>query len=176
MQKSAAISPRIREFRHFYTNLIFAFGANAYLCDVKMKHKLLISNLDGLAEAAEEFLREAAGHSLIAFYAPMGAGKTTFITALCRALGVREDAVSSPTFAIVNEYRDRAGEPVYHFDFYRIERPEEALDIGLYDYLDSGSLCLMEWPENIETLLPEETMKVSIAVKDDGQREITWED
>ena len=105
----------------------------------------------------------------------MGAGKTTFTTALCRRLGVRTDAVSSPTFAIVNEYRTGSGEPVYHFDFYRINKLEEALDIGLYDYLDSGALCLMEWPENIEELLPEETLKVSIAVGPDGSRTLTWD-
>ena len=106
----------------------------------------------------------------------MGAGKTTFITALCKALGVQEDAVSSPTFAIVNEYCARGGAPVYHFDFYRIERPEEALDIGLYDYLDSGALCLMEWPENIASLLPEETLRVEISVAPDGSRRLEWAD
>ena len=105
-----------------------------------------------------------------------GAGKTTFTTAVCKALGVQEDAVSSPTFAIVNEYRTGTGEPLYHFDFYRIERLEEALDIGLYDYLDSGALCLMEWPENIEELLPEETLKVSITVGQDGARTVSWSD
>jgi tRNA threonylcarbamoyladenosine biosynthesis protein TsaE len=106
----------------------------------------------------------------------MGAGKTTFTTALCKALGVQEDAVSSPTFAIVNEYRGGLGQPIFHFDFYRIENPAEALDIGLYDYLDSGYLCLMEWPENIEGLLPEETLKVSISVQPDGSRLVSWED
>ena len=141
-----------------------------------MKQEILISNLQDLPRAAASFLKEIGEHRLIAFHAPMGAGKTTFITALCKALGVREDAVSSPTFAIVNEYRAGNGEPVYHFDFYRIERLEEALDIGLYDYLDSGALCLMEWPENIEDLLPEETLDVTIAVRPDGSRIISWED
>lgn len=89
---------------------------------------------------------------------------------------MRDDAVSSPTFAILNEYRSSAGDPVFHFDFYRIKTPAEALDLGLYDYLDSGDLCLMEWPENIEELLPEETLKVSICVQDDGSRVISWED
>ena len=106
----------------------------------------------------------------------MGAGKTTFTTAVCKVLGVSEDAVSSPTFAIVNEYRSASGEPIYHFDFYRINKQAEALDIGLYEYLDSGALCLMEWPENIESLLPEETLKVSITVLPDGSRRLSWED
>ena len=134
-----------------------------------------IPSLDGLDRAAAEFLQAIGDKRLVAFYAPMGAGKTTFITAVCKALGVREDAVSSPTFAIINEDRTTAGEPLYHFDFYRIERPEEALDIGLYDYLDSGSLCLMEWPENIEPLLPPETLRARIVVEPDGSRTLTLE-
>lgn len=139
-----------------------------------MQQAIHIAGLEALPQAAEAFLKAIQGHSLVAFYAPMGAGKTTFITAVCKALGVQEDAVSSPTFAIVNEYRGAAGQPVYHFDFYRIERPEEALDIGLYDYLDSGALCLMEWPENIEGLLPEETLKVEIRVSPEGSRTLLF--
>lgn len=139
-----------------------------------MSQQIVIPSLSEIDAAADEFLRRIGDRRLIAFYAPMGAGKTTFTTALCRRLGVRADAVSSPTFAIVNEYRTAAGEPVYHFDFYRINKLEEALDIGLYDYLDSGALCLMEWPENIEELLPEETLKVSIAVGPDGSRTLSW--
>ena len=141
-----------------------------------MKHEIVIAGLEDLERAAREFLEAIGGNTLIAFYAPMGAGKTTFTTALCKALGVQEDAVSSPTFAIVNEYRGGLGQPIFHFDFYRIENPAEALDIGLYDYLDSGYLCLMEWPENIEGLLPEETLKVSISVQPDGSRLVSWED
>ena len=141
-----------------------------------MKHEIRIAGLPDLDRAARAFLQETENHSLIAFYAPMGAGKTTFITAICKVLGVQEDAVSSPTFAIVNEYRSGRGVPVFHFDFYRIEKLAEALDIGLYDYLDSGYLCLLEWPENIEDLLPEETLKVSISVQDDGTRAVCWED
>ena len=140
-----------------------------------MKHEIAIPGPGALGEAAKEFLKQTAGSSLIAFYAPMGAGKTTFISALCRELGVEEDAVGSPTFALVNEYRTRRGESIFHFDFYRIESLAEALDTGLYDYLDSGSLCLMEWPENVEALLPEETLKVSIRVCDDGSRILEWE-
>ena len=141
-----------------------------------MKHQIVIAGLEDLDRAAREFLKAIGNATLVAFYAPMGAGKTTFTTAVCKALGVKEDAISSPTFAIVNEYRSGAGEPIYHFDFYRIERPEEALDIGLYDYLDSGALCLMEWPENIEGLLPEETLRVHIAVNPDSSRTLSWED
>lgn len=140
-----------------------------------MKHQIQIASLEDLDRAAKEFLEAIGNNSLIAFYAPMGAGKTTFTTAICKALGVKEDAISSPTFAIVNEYRGGKGQPIYHFDFYRIERPEEALDIGLYDYLDSGELCLMEWPENIEGLLPEETLKVNIQVNADGGRTLSWD-
>ena len=141
-----------------------------------MKHKIVINGLEQLPRAAAEFLKEIGDNRLIAFYAPMGAGKTTFTTAVCNALGVNEDAVSSPTFAILNEYRSGSGEPVFHFDFYRINKLSEALDLGLYDYLDSGCLCLMEWPENIEELLPEETLKVYISVAPDGCRTVTWED
>lgn len=140
-----------------------------------MKHQIQIAGLQDLERAAREFLEAIGDATLVAFYAPMGAGKTTFTTAVCKVLGVKEDAISSPTFAIVNEYRGGAGQPIYHFDFYRMERPEEALDIGLYDYLDSGALCLMEWPENIEGLLPEETLKVQIAVNADGSRTLSWE-
>ena len=140
-----------------------------------MKQEIIIRDLSDLARAAQAFLEAVRGHSLLAFYAPMGAGKTTFITAVCKELGVEEDAISSPTFAIVNEYRGGGGKPIFHFDFYRMERPEEALDIGLYDYLDSGCLCLMEWPENIEPLLPEETLRIHIRVNPDGSRALTWE-
>ena len=141
-----------------------------------MKHEIVIAGLEDLERAARAFLEALGGNTLIAFYAPMGAGKTTFTTAVCKALGVQEDAVSSPTFAIVNEYRGGLGQPIFHFDFYRIENAAEALDIGLYDYLDSGFLCLMEWPENIEGLLPEETLKVHISVQPDGSRLLSWED
>ena len=141
-----------------------------------MKHQIVIGGLEDLDRAAREFLKEIGDHTLVAFYAPMGAGKTTFTTAVCKALGVQEDAVSSPTFAIVNEYRGGQGQPIFHFDFYRIDKPAEALDIGLYDYLDSGELCLMEWPENVEELLPEETLKVQIRVQADNSRILSWED
>jgi len=140
-----------------------------------MRHEITIKNLDDIDRAAKEFLSGIGNNKIIAFYARMGAGKTTFTTALCRLLGVKEDAVSSPTFAIVNEYRDASGEPVFHFDFYRITRLSEALDIGFYDYVDSGYLCLIEWPENIEDILPEETLKVTIRVNPDESRTLEWE-
>lgn len=140
-----------------------------------MRHEIIIPTLADLDTAADRFLAELGDNRLVAFLAPMGAGKTTFTAALCRRLGVREDAVSSPTFAIVNEYRSASGDPIYHFDFYRITKPEEALDIGFYDYVDSGCLCLMEWPENIGPLLPEETVRVFITVAPDGTRTLSWE-
>lgn len=140
-----------------------------------MIHRITIHDLDDLDRAAREFLDEIGDSRIIALYAPMGAGKTTFTTALCRVLGVEEDAVSSPSFSIVNEYRTGSGEPMYHFDFYRIEKIAEALDIGFYDYIDSGCLCIMEWPENIETILPEEALRVHISVNPDESRTVSWE-
>lgn len=140
-----------------------------------MTHKISIKDLDGIDEAARRFLKETEGTLIYAFYAPMGAGKTTFTTALCRALGVREDAISSPTFSIVNEYRTENGESIFHFDFYRITKIAEALDIAYYDYIDSGCRCFMEWPENIEELIPEDALRVRIEVLEDGSREIIWD-
>ena len=141
-----------------------------------MRHEIVIHNLQDIVRAADDFLSLIGDHNIIAFYAAMGAGKTTFTTALCRRLGVREDAVSSPTFAIVNEYKTGDGEPMYHFDFYRVTKISEALDIGFYDYIDSGYLCVIEWPENIEEILPEETLKVSIKVNPDESRTLVWDD
>ena len=141
-----------------------------------MKHVIRIPDLSHIDAAAAEFLTLTKGRNIIAFHAPMGAGKTTFTTAVCRALGVESDAVSSPTVSIINEYRTADGQSIFHFDFYRINRIAEALDIGFYDYVDSGCLCLMEWPENIEELLPEETLLVSISVAPDGSRTLEWED
>ncbi len=139
-----------------------------------MKHEVIIRGTDDLDRAAAEFLEKIGDNTLVAFFAPMGAGKTTFTTAICRALGVT-DPVGSPTFAIVNEYMREDGEPMYHFDFYRINKLSEAIDIGLDDYLYSGYLCIMEWPENIEELLPEDTLRVSIMVNPDQSRTLSWE-
>ena len=141
-----------------------------------MEHIIEIRSLETIDGAAREFLKQIGNHRIIALYGQMGAGKTTFTTAVCRVLGVREDAVSSPTFAIVNEYRGATGEPVFHFDFYRITRIAEALDIGFYEYIDSGCLCIMEWPENIEEILPEETVRVHFTVSDSGVRFLNWKD
>ncbi|MBR1576597.1 MAG: tRNA (adenosine(37)-N6)-threonylcarbamoyltransferase complex ATPase subunit type 1 TsaE [Bacteroidales bacterium] len=141
-----------------------------------MRHELTIGSLSGIDAAAREFLQEIGDRKVVAFYAPMGAGKTTFTGAVCRAKGVGDDEVSSPTFAIVNEYRTCDGEPLFHFDFYRIRSVAEALDIGFYEYIDSGCLCLIEWPENIEELLPEETLRVFITVGPDDVRTLRWED
>ena len=140
-----------------------------------MKQEITIQGIKDIDRAAEEFLRKIGDRKLVAFFAPMGAGKTTFTTAICRALGVT-DPVGSPTFAIVNEYMRADGEPMYHFDFYRINTLSEAIDIGLEDYLYSGCLCIMEWPENIEELLPEDTLRVDILVNPDGSRTLSWDD
>ena len=106
-------------------------------------------------------------YTVYAFYGAMGAGKTTFINALCKELGVESDATGSPSFAIINEYRsDTTAELIYHFDCYRLEKEEEAEDIGAEDYFDSGALCLIEWPERIEGLLPDDTVRVDIVVNE----------
>lgn len=130
---------------------------------------LTINTLDDLPAAAYMFIKEAGDKRIFAFDAPMGAGKTTFISELCRALGCIDEA-NSPTFSIINEYWRETGLPVYHFDFYRIESDAEALDLGLDDYFDSGSYCFMEWPERVENFLPEETIYVSITPQPDGSR------
>lgn len=141
-----------------------------------MQHKIIINSLEQIEDAARAFLKEFGDNKLLALNASMGAGKTTFTRALCSVLGVNSDAISSPSFALVNEYRLPNGNPIYHFDFYRINKLQEALDIGLYDYLDSGYLCIMEWPENVSDLLPEGTIIVQIEVKQDGSRVLSWQD
>ena len=135
--------------------------------------EIRIENLSSLQSAAEEFIKQIGERRFFAFYGKMGAGKTTFISAVCEALGVR-DVINSPTFAIVNEYLSGSGELIYHFDFYRIKNIGEALDIGYYDYIDSGCLCFMEWPELIESILPDDTVKVYIEEEADGSRLIKF--
>lgn len=128
-----------------------------------------IRSLYELDKAAEFFCDNLGDHRIVALYGPMGAGKTTLVTAIARHLG-SEDIVTSPTFAIVNSYDTDGGESIYHFDFYRLNRPEEAFDIGYEEYFYSGELCLIEWPEKIEPLLPDETLKVYINVTGDNSR------
>ena len=152
---------------------------------------IIIQDLDQIRTAARQFIGQALeGNSqrVIAFYGTMGAGKTTFIKALCEELGVT-DVVTSPTFAIVNEYEVDSSalntqhstfntQPItciYHFDFYRIKRIEEVYDMGYEDYFYSTSLCLIEWPELIEDILPENALRVTIKVLDNGTRSIEWE-
>lgn len=126
--------------------------------------KIEISSLEEMPRAAEALLKAAGSRRVFAFRAPMGAGKTTFISEMCRQLGADEDS-ASPTFSILNEYRSRkSGESIYHFDFYRLESPEEAFDIGTEDYLYSGRYCFLEWPEIVESMLPEDTLEVEIEV------------
>ena len=130
---------------------------------------ITISSLSEISSAAKQFVAAMGDNTIFAFYGHMGAGKTTFIKAICEELGVK-DVITSPTFAIVNEYTDGQGEPVYHFDFYRIKKQEEVYDIGFEDYVESGSVCLMEWPELIEDILPADTVKISITEQPDGSR------
>ena len=133
-----------------------------------------VPTLAHLPAAAREFLRQVGDRPrVVAFYGAMGAGKTTFIRALCEALGTH-DAINSPTFALVNEYATASG-LIYHFDFYRIRTLDEALAIGTEDYFDSGSWCFIEWPERIESLLPPEAVRVRIAEQPDGSRTIAIE-
>ncbi|MCA8830003.1 tRNA (adenosine(37)-N6)-threonylcarbamoyltransferase complex ATPase subunit type 1 TsaE [Hymenobacter pini] len=133
-----------------------------------------IPSLEGLPEAAEQVRAAIQGHSIICFEGEMGAGKTTFIKALCRSLGVEEE-VSSPTFSLVNEYRDAQNQPIYHFDFYRLNSPREAEGIGALEYFDSGYLCLVEWPSRIEALLPAEQLLITLTVTGPSSRELKIE-
>ena len=136
--------------------------------------EIKIESIEEIAVAAKEFVTAMGDRKVFAFYGKMGAGKTTFIKAVCEELGV-EDVINSPTFAIVNEYVDGKGEPVYHFDFYRIKNLQEVLDIGYEDYVYSGHMCFMEWPELIENLLPDDAVKVTIEEKTDGGRVVQFE-
>lgn len=134
--------------------------------------EITIKSLDSIHEAAKEFVKGMVDGKVFAFYGKMGAGKTTFIKALCEVLGV-EDVITSPTFAIINEYTDDKGDPIYHFDFYRIKKLEEVYDMGYEDYFYSGNLCLLEWPELIEEILPENVIKVTIEEQADGTRKLS---
>ena len=137
--------------------------------------EITIDSMDGIREAARQFIGNMGDASVFAFYGSMGAGKTTFIKAICEELGV-EDVITSPTFAIVNEYRaNETGELIYHFDFYRIKKIEEVYDMGYEDYFYSGALCFIEWPELIEELLPDDAVRVRIEEIEGGKRKVKRE-
>lgn len=138
--------------------------------------EIIIPSTDELRSAARDFINAMHGRTVFAFYGKMGAGKTTFIKALCEELGVA-DTVNSPTFSIVNEYyAEKTGGVVYHFDFYRIRRLVEAYDMGADEYLDSGHLCFIEWPELVEDILPLDTVRVEISEMEDGSRLVSLPD
>lgn len=128
-----------------------------------------IKTLDSIGEAATEFVKQMGDNTVFAFHGEMGAGKTTFIKAICEKLGV-EDVINSPTFAIINEYRSNTGELIYHFDFYRIKDELEAFDFGYEDYFYSGSICFIEWPQLVDSLLPQDVVNVYITEQPDGSR------
>ena len=135
--------------------------------------EIRINDLEHIREAARQFIDAMGDQQVYAFYGHMGAGKTTFIKAICEELGVG-DVVTSPTFAIVNEYTTADGVPVYHFDFYRIKKLEEVYDMGYEDYFYSDGLCFIEWPEMMEELLPEGAIKVQITENPDGTRTVIY--
>lgn len=135
--------------------------------------KIRLDSLDTIREAAKEFIAHMGKSKVFAFYGSMGAGKTTFIKAICEELGV-DDVITSPTFALVNEYTAGNGDPIYHFDFYRIKKIEEVYDMGYEDYFYSGSLCFIEWPELIEEILPGDAVKVTITQHEDGSRTVEF--
>ena len=133
---------------------------------------ILLRNLSDIEVAAQTFVNEMSDKKVFAFYGEMGVGKTTFIKAVCKVLGVKE-TISSPTFAIVNEYKKRDEKPIYHFDFYRIKNLEEVYDFGYEDYFYSENLCFIEWPELVEDLLPDNVVKVYITLEDNEERLIS---
>ena len=136
--------------------------------------EISIPSLDQIAAAAKQFVQAMDQNTVFAFYGKMGAGKTTFVKALCEEFGV-SDVVNSPTFSIVNEYRsDDTGELIYHFDFYRIKKIDEVYDMGYEDYFYSGALCFIEWPELVEELLPGDAVKVTIEENEDGTRTVKF--
>lgn len=136
--------------------------------------EIKINSLADINEAAKTFVENMGDGKVFAFYGKMGAGKTTFVKAVCECLGV-DDVITSPTFAIVNEYTSATtGDAIYHFDFYRIKKLEEVYDMGYEDYFYSGSLCFLEWPELIEDLLPEDATKVTIKETADGSRVVKF--
>ncbi|MCD8296181.1 MAG: tRNA (adenosine(37)-N6)-threonylcarbamoyltransferase complex ATPase subunit type 1 TsaE [Prevotella sp.] len=136
--------------------------------------EIRIEDIEKIKSAATLFIDSTKNYRVFAFYGKMGAGKTTFIKAICECLGV-EDVITSPTFAIVNEYSSyTTGDTLYHFDFYRIKRIDEVYDLGYEEYFYSGNICFIEWPELIEDLLPENTLKVYIEEREDGVRVVSF--
>lgn len=137
---------------------------------------ITVENLDSLPAAARQFIADMGNRTVVALHGEMGAGKTTFINALCRELGVESDPTASPTFALVNEYRsDTTAELIYHFDLYRLENLDEAIDMGIEDYLDCGALCLIEWPDVVDPMLPDDTIDLTITVNPDGSRTLSYD-
>ena len=132
-----------------------------------------INDIEHIHEAAREFIEHIGDCRVFAFYGKMGAGKTTFVKAICEEVGV-EDVITSPTFAIINEYTQPDGSPLFHFDFYRIKKLEEVYDMGYEDYFYSGALCFIEWPELIEDILPDDAVRVSITEQEDGSRLVSF--
>lgn len=138
-------------------------------------NSIIVKSTDELPQAARQFINSMGDRTVVALHGEMGAGKTTFINALCAELGVQTDATTSPTFALVNEYRsDTTAELIYHFDLYRLESLDEAIDMGIEDYLDCGALCLIEWPDIVDPMLPDDTIDLTITVNPDGSRTFAW--
>ena len=135
--------------------------------------EITIKSLDEIQQAADDFVAAMDDNTVFALYGPMGVGKTTFTKAVCERLGVK-DNITSPTFAIVNEYRSTTDELIYHFDFYRIKKLEEVYDMGYEDYFYSGAICFIEWPELIEELLPLDAVKVTLSENSDGTRSVRF--
>ncbi|UOR07131.1 tRNA (adenosine(37)-N6)-threonylcarbamoyltransferase complex ATPase subunit type 1 TsaE [Hymenobacter aerilatus] len=136
------------------------------------EHPIVISSLAALPEAAAALRQHLGTATVLCFEGEMGAGKTTFIKALCESLGVPAEEVSSPTFSLVNEYRDAQNQPIYHFDFYRLNDPQEAVHMGAQEYFDSGYLCLIEWPSRVAELLPTDHLLLTLTVTGPSSREL----
>ncbi len=144
-----------------------------FLQEIYSKLNKMLYKLNDLGEVALAIIKRAGDKKIWIFEGEMGAGKTTLIKSICEKMGV-QGHIQSPTFSIVNEYISDAGQTIYHFDFYRLKNQTEALDFGVEEYLDSGNICLLEWAEKIESLLPENCFKIKISLTDDLTREINW--